>query len=394
MNQPSTQPFPISRAGLIVVGDVIDFSRMDEDTQRKIVENIWPFLANDELLQAKQETVLNGTGDGALIAFPRTGEDVSCEEVIKFAQRWIEHMRESDPPCGLRIGIHEGTFQRMKVQIANDEQIMAIGTGANDCARISGLGGDGDIIVSEKFVESWANQFADVVERFYPRDDEPWEVYVKHGVSMRVRLYSPTGVANSPGKLKALEAVKLRVEELLKEIESAFVGMLQAIDASYTQDTVSARISILAPRPNSVNQLSPTDYRYHFRNESVHIGRTRYSIAEEGQGPAGRAFCSKELQFEIGLPEYIDGAGKTEYEERFKRNWSIKEDQVAKFQRKARSYICIPCGVARENVDVVLCFDMEHPLQGLHEDTVRMIGDAIQRRFGVTVAALWQLRVQ
>ncbi len=369
-----------ANAGLIVIGDVTNFSRMAMKDQRRVVEGLWEFI------QAKVSDGMevNGTGDGALVTF--WDNDWSHHQVVEFAEKWIDHMAKLPTPAMLRVGLHQGPFQVVEIKGLSRKEI--VGTGPNDCARIVSFGDGGHIIATDQFVHGWAQFEGDgVFQHFQPPSKQGIEVFVKHDIPQSIRIFRRNSPSQQPPKRIAhLQQVEDSLNKILREIESLFTKALQAYRKNLTPERVSARVSILAPRGE---YLESTKYRFH-RTEPTVKGNTHYSINGEGAGPPGKAFVQRQVQILNGLPDFL--TDEDAYVQKMISS-GLSEDVIRNFGRKSRAFMDIPVGFPESQVDLVVCIDTENPLT-VPRHGLELIATNIAEDFREPLALLWRLRVQ
>ena len=295
--------FPRSPAGIVLIADIEDFSLMKSDYQEEVVNILWRFVEEHDLIadaKAHEEVALNTTGDGILVAFSRNNHVVDPEAVLRFADDLIKTCAAEKPSTKVRIGIHQGPFARLEALGG----IQVVGTAANECARIVSIGDGGQIVCSNALVRAWHDKTEGVMKQFDPEDvDHPYEFFVKHDVPARIHLFKRGGKHSTPSRrIARLDAVAQRLHNRLREVEEGLVDALTALDHNLSREQISARISLLGYRKHE-NVLATTDYRYHFQKLLLSRSNTKYRLRPKPQGPPGKAFRSQTVQVERGLPD-------------------------------------------------------------------------------------------
>lgn len=393
---PAKRDDRFHQTGYLIISDVIDFSRLDDDQQQKhAVRELWRYLAIAPLVR---DALFNGTGDGVIVALPedsravKTAGESIYRTVIEFARDWIAHMRAAKPAVELRVAVHLGKFYEVDVG-RRGRQLM--GTSLNRCTRLVGLGDAGKVTVSEQFYETWRETDATIANTFQPPGSEaPLGALVKHDEHLRFRYYWPDRKEGDPlpPKVESFEIVR---ENLLSEfdaIEEYLVSSLRDLPtgASLTSDQVGARISLWgAWRTTHGRVLRSTEIRFHRQKRGIGPSRITYSIEGDGEGPPGRAFCTREPFVLSELPAHSDDPDQ--YFSSLKTT-GLKSESLAKFNHHSRSFLAVPFGLTETNPDGIICIDCESPLPGITREQLMEIGHDIADFFGVVIAALWRLR--
>jgi hypothetical protein len=354
------------------------------------------------LLSPTFEPATDGALDRFIVALPRT----THQGVLDFALELIDHMHSSNPPVDLRIGIHEGRFQRIQRAGANSSHL--IGPGPNECTRIARIGDANHIIISEEFMRSWAKDHGSgVYQDVRPSDsDAPIEYFPKPGYPQRIYVYTPgncnANLSNTvPSRLATFQVAEKWLEKLLPEIDETFIDLLQNEDNSLVWQTVRPRITILAPLPSDPNALVSTEFRYIQEKDEddpdgqrSRRGPTVYWLADEGQGPAGKAFNSKPSSPVVvnSLPSFIDN--HKEYIRTMEEDWNIPPENVQTFSRHARAYVVFPFGLSEnDRPDGVVCIDTKSDLSTISVSRLQDIATLLMENYSLLLSALWHLRV-
>lgn len=388
----------MSPAGFIVLIDIVDFSLLVADEQERCVRALWAAVEGHGAVTSNSEVLHSGTGDGILSAFPRNGVTVPHHVVLEFAEAVAHAAEAHTPPFHIRVGVHEGEFARLH----GLGSLQVVGTGPNECARVCSIGDGGHIVVSEEFVASWAKQSKGIHIKFQPSEpDHPVEVFVKHGVSMRVRLFrraradQPVGADEPvPRKFVVLDAVEARIRRILEEVEQLVLGEVAARlpRSNGLRERLSIRTSLCATRStDGVTRLVPTDYRFNHAKDGVGKGVSQYRV-QPAEGPPGAAYATGAVQAVVGLPAY-ERARPNAYLEHVERELNVPREVARRWQRHARSFLSVPFGLTSSKVDGVLCIDILDPLVGFPRDDLLTLGALIEQQYAVLLAALWAVRI-
>jgi len=376
---------------------------MVSDDQEKCVGILHSFAKAHSLVRRRNaDAALNGTGDGVLVAFPRTRLFIEPTEVVSLAEELVEHSFMSAPSCRVRVGIHEGPFS-LVCTLGRTPQV--VGKGPNVCSRVCGVGDGGHIVASEEFLESWEEKCGNALERFQGggwEDDSggsehPIEIFVKHGVSIRIRFLRDSarkGVRTDvPTSLRRLESVDTAIRDTLVRMEAEFVAGLRELDSSLTQELVSARLSIFgALYVKNELLLVPSDYRYHYSKQNTNRGESVYRTKDSGEGSPGIAFVSRKVFVCHRLCDPRQNLNR--YARQVESRMNVKTSTVKRvWSRRSRAFCGMPFGLAPDTPDGVLCVDMSDPLEGIHKrDLVRLV-QQLQTSHGRVLSALWRLRI-
>lgn len=395
---------PFSPAAFILIADIEGFSPLPDAQQRYLSPRLWSFVEAHPLVRRLgDECPCNGTGDGILVAATRNDANVEHGEFLALAEEIVDHMAGGAYPCRVRVGVHEGPLRR----IDGLGKTQVVGTGPNICARVTSIGDGGQVIVSERFVQSYVDEVgASVLSRFEPGVEEaPIEVFVKHGESVRIRQLvaqmgrssRPQGAIErartAPGKLEALQHVESRIRQRLVRIERGIVEALGQLDPHVTPSTLSTRVSLLAPQGSPGERvLSATSFRFHRHSSFVGRGMARYSLEGDGAGPPGRAFVDRKVIALTRLSPF-DCDKPDLYCRKLVTRWGLETSNIVAWQRKPRSLIAIPIGIRPDKTDAVICIDLDDPLANVPIASVRKVAERMMVLHGEALAALWALRM-
>lgn len=393
------KPDPTVPLGYVMIVDIVDFSvtaRYGRNQQQAMVEQLWSFLREHPTLSPQYEALVNCTGDGALIAFPNKSHTVPMIEVFTLAESIIKHMKDGKPECDMRVGIHCGAFHRIPLPCFPESVMHVIGTGPNECARLVGMADPGDIIVSEFLYNQWRSEDPAISSRFEPQGDDPWVVFVKHGVPQPIRVYVGSRVERrqlKPRKLGFLDLVNSQLNEVVRVIYQEYLESLRKLQRpkGLREEQIGPRVTIFATaKQDNRSTLRPTEFRYDGNDtNSGRIGRTVYSLKDQGEGVLGRCMVLNRPVSILGLRDY-----KRDPEQYIRRleEISLPRDKVINLGHKARSFLAVPFGLDKYSPDGAICFDTKHPLTGCDLETLERVGEKIAAKHNRAVASLWRLR--
>jgi len=401
-------------AGVILICDIVDFSLQSIDVQYALVKRLWSITRSHRVVnELGDRASFNSTGDGLLLT-TRTEGSKTFRSVVEFAEELIQRMSSKEPEgpsAKLRVGLHCGSFKEFDEQpndVVPDEIRMSIGTGCNDCARLSSLGDGGMIVVSEEFVQEWYRNAGDQMGyKFYPKiGSEPIQVWVKHGAEQAIRILHQRKKrrVRPPSKVSFIEQVNFEIKHALSEVEQDFVlsiaewtSPVDAVDRWLRdlQTSLSIRISIFAPpakaAPVKRKSLICTPYRYHFDGDRTTPSKTSYSLRQGRGGPVAFAYRHNEPYFINNLPDYENS--RTVYLSGV-RVMGLTERDIEMWGNKPRAILAIPFAFSdQREPDAVLCMDCEQPVDLSNDDLAVVLG-GLRDRFAGHLAALWHLRVK
>lgn len=378
-------------SGYIFYINIKDFTLMNQEEQVNSVQTLWKYLDSKEFLNQKEHVYINGAGDSVIIAILGSAHGFNHLTTINLADSFISDLSNISPNTKLRIGLHQGPFNVIPVKVLNDSQI--IGTGPNLCSRLLVLGDEGDIIVSEDFVNGWHNEQGDkILNRFIPNTlKSPIEVFIKHNQTIKARIYRRKNAKKLSNRLSSLQTVESRLYTLLEEIEKQLIAGLSAINKKYTQKNVSARISILAPHKNN---LISTKYRWHYRQEKTLEGETTYKIKGKAKGPAGKAFTGGKPYIIKGLPNWNGSIQDKKKYVKILQKTGLSKSTIEKFGRRSRAFIDLPAGLEEKKHDLVICIDTDDPLTSVPMIAIKKIAQNLMKDYCELITALWRLRIQ
>jgi hypothetical protein len=333
---------------------------------------------------------------------------------LDFANDWIEFMAKgagqavlAERKIGFRVGIHFGPYGRLQLVSGGDSKI--VGRGPNDCERLTRLGGEGDIIVSEDFFRQLKNGGAErsLKDKFVPDIDrrEAFQAFPKATRAQDFRIYvghKTSADLEPPMVLKELNTMTDQIRITLIDIVDALWEMLEleleqedsragpnGQNLEQMMKEAETRISLFLPNPkNPKESLVCTQFREWVPElkkkareaNATPQSPTHYLITGKGSGPVGRAFVSRRPVVLHGLPDYEKDPGG--YVKRFKP-LGLGETEIKTFTRKARAYICVPCMLAKAIKPAgTLCIDMSSDLGNFSKAGLADVAMDIQEIFG------------
>lgn len=379
--------------GFFIMSDLVDFSTLDERSQKQAVKRLWTYLGN-HALTAKGKAVFNGTGDGVIVAVhqkPDAGDGI-YRQVMDFACGWREHMLTGERSFQMRIAVHMGPFYQVQTGVHG---LQMMGTALNRCARVVNMGDAGKITVSEPFYTQWFDNDHTIGPQFQPQSGEkPLSALVKHGEQLKFRFYWPDRKEGEP--LPPRVAFSYLVTNALKQeldnIEKFFNSSLleEPPPGLVKPEEIGARVSLWGVwTEDGKTILRSTDYRHHPKKRGLARSEFTYSLDGEGEGPMGRAWHAHRPVVVLDLPSYeLEQAA---YEARLAQ-YGLSTDKIQKFNHQSRAYFALPFGLASDAFDGAICIDVEAPLTGLPESRANKIADDISLFFNLTISTLWRLR--
>ncbi len=388
----------------LFLSDIVDFSSLEHHEQVEAGLHLWAFLQT-KWGQRFTETngYRNGTGDGLLLAC--NSHLLSPWDFVQMARAFIEHMANHNPPYKVRVGLHVGTFTPLPG--AGPDRNHIVGTGVNEVARVCPLGDEGDIVLSEQFVQMWKDAgHGDIARCVSPVLNEPAvEVFIKRGKTIGVRFCRLPGAVSAgwPDKVKGY----LRVDELLKhylqQIEEMLATTLglRADGEKIAPRDIDVRVSVFSlERTKEGASLRSTPYRYdHVLRFDGPLGRTAYPVEmnlqgrDEGKGPVGRAYDGRCHLFHR-FPA-ADDNNLEEYCAAVKERTGLDPAIASRFRRKARAFMAVPFTfTGGPRPDGILCVDCMHPLDHIEESELKLIAEQVGAEYELTLALLWRLRGQ
>lgn len=381
-----------------MVADVQNFSDYSQSEEVRIVEAIWAELTAHDIWSRSDSNNIhfNGTGDGLLVAV--LGDAIEHECIIDCARCLTKRGLESDPAFTLRVSLHFGRADQVKIEPPNDgrskTRFEIIGKGANHCARLVRLATSEYVVVSEEFIVSW-NAEGHLPPVIWPHPASAAQsVFVKGGYEAKFRFVSVSGGAPPrdliPSTMVVPAVMAGRIWQELERIEQMIVA---AFERSTAID-LSTRVSVFTKvrHRDRSEVLVSTRFRYHRNQIMCSPGTAEYSLMGIGVGIA-RAIRQKGPCFLSGLKD--PASNLTEYQRRLEDEWDVTPDLISQWQRLPRTIIALPFGIA-EFKDIepegCICIDLDSPLDYVAEDDLRGLSNALMEAANRTLAPLWRLR--
>lgn len=390
--------------GFILLCDVVAFSKLTDRQQSVVLEHLGTSAGRLSLhagLNYGFDWSLNWTGDGFLLVVKSGSPGVDAERVLAGACELLALVEASTDVCyEIRIGVHKGSFFfGLDLRIGEPQ---VVGEGTNWCARIAGVAGPRQVLVSEEFVDEARRLHGAAVADWFspPVDGLPLEVPVKHGKSARVRALvravgDDSAVATPSGELspalQVIEQVHLRLMHrelgLLRSIMDFGVLFLSETAGDLTLDALRPRVTIWAPMPGAEPVvLEASRYRVHWSSDAPRPAGGSYRT-EPCEGPVARAFLESAACVEVNLP---DPASEVNYAAAMEK-MGVPADRVARMSRRPRAIVAVPFSFVPGRPSAVLCLDFKAPLKGKKKHLNRL-ADRLLALYGERLAALWQLR--
>lgn len=427
--------------GIVLVGDIVDFSsdRYTATEQRGLMVNMWEWLQSHQTWKG-WNLHLDSTLDGALVVFDlHDGESHETIELdaLAFAQEWITFMQTgagvislANKHVGFRVGIEVGQYEMY--DLPGDQQSKnkgfgskIVGRGPNDCDRLTRLGGDSDVVVSETFIadlfkELNKAQSATWAEKFSPAfrpENIPLQAFPKAYRAQEFRLFighKPDKGEAMPAVLREIQAVTLLIHQTLEKVCSRFWEFLEEAvtkrllenpkslpgagwDTALNRKLARLRVSLFLANPTEPDaSLACSEFRVvdpdlskAERDKVPTKSTTIYSIQDNGQGPAGRAFVTRKRFVLHDLPD-----PSTEWEKYVVRMADVDMDENACriASRHARSFVCFPCALGNLIPAAVVCIDGMTSLEWLTKVELKQVAEKLHDRFGLELALLAKAR--
>lgn len=402
------------KSGLIIVGDVVNFSSLPPANMPRVLTALWRTAENARLLQGDSSTLL----DGIVIANP----SVEYRSAVDACGQWLASFHADRDSCDLRlrIAVHRGDYCRVFSNRSSSHLILA-GQGPNECSRLVRMAGPGQMVISQDYIDAWSHyegwgsgnpgeseNFRPII-KFDPRHDQgPHKFVIKQGRESRFRYYKHNlDERDVPREILLKDRARQGLEQWIRETAEDFLDVVGSKLKSNDQasfdnrespaddagNEIDLRVSLFVldtSQPNA-EQLGSL-LRYSRREGPKWLGSTQYSVGSgQVEGPLGLAFVQKKTYVLKGLPsfeenprQYIDVlAGPP---------WNVNEQKVSGFQRKARCFLATPLAMSETiEPEAVLCIDSMEPLYSIDEDLLKMWSDHIADSYGVLVSALLSL---
>ncbi|MCK6503823.1 hypothetical protein L6R53_10555 [Myxococcota bacterium] len=386
--------------------DIVDFSKLPTWAQQQAVDHLLAGLEALDLMVERRKAAasyLNSTGDGFLLAVSSKGPAELPRQLCLAARRLVEHCRPKSlagMSLEIRVGIHVG---RLFVDPARPDGGFAVGTGLNWTARIGGLAGASQVLVSEEFASLVLDHLGPVAfdaEFHPPHDQPPYEATVKHGKQARLRILRDGGGVElnhqSPPKMGTLQLVDDHLARSVRVVASTLEAVMAQVPDDTAGRNANPRYTIWVPRGDRMLRLPvahgdarPQDPE---RSTSYAIGDGTVDGFPGAEGPVAHAFHTGQPVVMTGLPAWSGADGDREG---YLSRWEclgVPRSKVESFSRHSRCVLAIPMTL-RPRVAGVLCVDLREPFDAF-EAELRAFCLRIMETSGSFIAALLLAREQ
>lgn len=375
---------------LVMLCDVVDYSRMDPKDQVAAVALLWKTaLAEQGALYSikPSDTVMWGTGDGLYLATVDTSLDRKlalwylCRLLIKALQ--IEGKN-------LRAGLHQGRVNFVPVDDTK-KRFELSGPALNECARIVPYAADGQVVLSEEFAR-------DIIDS--PRSDalrhrmqlhphpsqDPFRASVKHGIVMSVRFDSHEDSHRVKNLSMCGQALDVELQDIIDWICDTRLNL--------SREALGVRITIFKSERNEYGKVdSFTGTPFRFDSLKVEgkpdLSRTIYAV-NPTQGIA-ISFVDRAPRYVSSLP---DPTTETEnYHEQVEQRWKVPKPVSKEWGKKARAFFAIPLfayNAPDEKPIAMICIDFEHPLDHLSESELSDFANDLVEVARFRLGPLWK----
>jgi len=403
-----------TRTGSIIVGDISGFSAVASAEMPAALDALWECARDAGLLDNHYSPILDGIVIGrSETAYRRTIEACLC---------WMARFKERMDSAGLqlRVAVHKGDYCQLTRTVDKTSHVLLAGLGPNECSRLVRMAGPGQIVISEDYIDSWADfegwgpgnpqdasLFSPPYSRFERNPEPPHKVAIKPGKVSTFRFYRDNlDIEFSDPQVRRIDRAKQALEKSMKDVLDEF---LEAI-AEYEENTsehdeletevkmgdfaerVNARISLfvfqrLSPSSESLGAI----LRYSHSEDSFewYGTSTRYMLFKgRGEGPVGMAFVEKVPQIITRLSDDPE-----EYlRELTKAPWSLPREKVLGFQRWAKGFIAVPINISTTHPpEAILCIDTMDSLSWIDRERLLEVANLISDYYSTYVAPMCQV---
>jgi hypothetical protein len=398
-----------SGQALIAVVDIASFSPQPEWLQVEMVRWLLERLEQHSFWVEQTEPerrVLDSRGDGYVLGVSTGGRRTRprdlCAMALEIAAAAREFRLSQTAPPGwkrleVRVGIHLGCYL---LASELDGVRFAVGSGLNGCSRIAGLGGPGQVVLSEEFWTYLAGALGPEGHGFAVHPEPrrpPLAAGVQHGVLARFRrIFRTRGRARIPDPPRVRENAMLD-EHLSASLEvtgRAIAGALEGRDPRLDLRRLQPRLSVWGPAGEELRRLPyvaqlPQDGAFPPQDRR----HTRYALPKDpraaGEGPVVEAWLRDSCVVVNGLPKHQQDP--VAYREAFRQR-GIAASKVDGFGRHPRALLAVALPLL-ERPAGVLCVDRLDPLEGLEEWAGTLLR-SIRNRSGYYLASLITLRMR
>lgn len=197
---PAWAELPRQRRALVVV-DVVESVRLMQAHEDDVIDRWRRFvhIVRTDVLPAHGGRMVKSLGDGMLLEFRTVPRALAAASAVLQQLPAINAGRSEDAQIQLRIGAHAA-------DVVVDEDLDVFGVGVNLAARLAGLAGPNQIVVSSAVRD-------ELVEGLDAELDDLGDCYLKH-LSEPVRAYKlalPPEAVNDATPMPALPALEMAV---------------------------------------------------------------------------------------------------------------------------------------------------------------------------------------
>jgi class 3 adenylate cyclase len=386
-------------AAVLLMVDVVDFSKRCQEDQAAIVHQLVALLMADPLVNGRSadEVYVSSTGDGFIAAFGDGGAQNPsgvCDLARSLVLRAGDYRDSEGVETRVRVGLHYGEMQPFVERVFDGP--FSVGTGLNRVARLGDLAGPGQVLASEEFVKTLlARKGARAAERFYPQPKAPpLQLRVKHGEPVQFRVLVGEGLSDAPPpKIQRIEAIGLHLHNALEIVGESLVAGLRrkAESESAAAQRMKPRLTLWVPTEEGLCSLPPR-VQLPATVGGVGVRSTVWPISSGPQaahvGPVAQAFATATSVTVCDLPN------ANQDEPGYYRRWRemhVDRQVVANFSRASRAIIVIPLVLFPPTPVGCLCCDFMDPLHA-REGVVASLIESLRLKSSYFIASLLHLR--
>jgi len=396
--------FADTQHGIILMADVVNFTMIPWADQERIMERMMAFTDSTFAPESEDARIIMPMLDGIAIIWKNQNTFV---EACETARKLIHHMENGNPGVIIRTGLHIGSYS-----VGKSKQAHYFGNALNDCRRICQIGDHKHIVMSESFCQKWLERERDhpLQQNIFPTTaDNPIQVYPWRLKDGCIRLLKE-GDDRVPMELEVRDIASNWLSQLIEYIGKSVMELVEdkhGIKAAKQ----GLRVALWAPNPERRDELTATEFRWPKREDNGQPpSRTTYHIVNEGEPPAGRAFCSgEEVVIIHGLPPVRSakdsGKALQKYYEAMQAH-GIRLETLQKFSRHARAFLCFAFPILLESHDAasrkngggirqpfgVICMDFLDPLADVSKKELCQLATEIREVFQTELTLAWRAR--
>lgn len=348
----------VRRAMLILMLDIVGASKLSSSALTQQVERLLTVVcASLPLGVPPAAGVVRSTGDGVEVVVPADATPDIADGLVRSCieiQRRLQVAGAGGDPFTVRSGLHVGQLHSIPHPQSGPQRV---GLGLGVAARVMGLAGASQVIVSEEYYRELVTVSAleDLPYSVLPIDG-PIEVGVR-GLKLNVRYLCADGLSDDdPEALARLVPIEDAIFQVLADAERGLVEKLLAAGAEPSWDTLRPRLTVwYRERTRNRDELISTLFRHRRdrRPDQMVPSIIRYSVTQ-GQGPVGRAVRDATVAYEFDLP--IREADPVGFRERW-RALGLSERQCGQLRRSTGCVFAIPLNIGGGPIDFALCVD-------------------------------------